>query len=86
MNGVIQLAKHFGIESEKVFSFQRILRGEKGREQQLLESLHYGGSISGTQGEARAGLVEMLCASLEKDREEREREAEKGKRHYIKTM
>lgn len=29
MNGVIQLAKHFGRESEKAFPFQRILRGEK---------------------------------------------------------
>lgn len=29
MNGVIQLAKHFGRGSEKAFPFQRILRGEK---------------------------------------------------------
>lgn len=52
-----------------------------------MESLHCGGGVSGIRGEgSRAGvrLVEMLCASPEKEGAETEQE-KKRKRHYIKT-
>lgn len=44
----------------------------KGGEQQLLESLHCGGGVSGAQAEGSrpgVGLVEMLCASPEEEGE-----------------